>query len=209
MWHEVKQNTEEWLRVRLGKITGSGVAPLLTKGRKKDEYFGAGANTYIDEKVTEILTAAIPDQNSGRACEWGNEHEDEAIEVYELETWQKVERKGFYEGTPFIGCSPDGVVGNGIIEVKCPYNSVNHYKVLKSGEIPKEYKPQVFFNMWVTDSEWCDFISFDPRFKGENKLVIIRVTREENEEYIENMAERVRAAAKIIEEDLKRVGHGK
>jgi len=181
---EIEQNTEEWLELRLGRITGSAFAPLLVTP-KKGLKFGDGAITYIAKKVTEALTGEFEEEAYSRSCEWGHAHEDEAVEVYEEEMWVKVGKGGFYTSGEFIGCSPDGIIEDGIIEVKCPYNSVNHYKTISSGEVPKQYMPQVVFNMWVTGAKHCDFISYDHRFKSpKHRLFVKRVILSENEKYL-------------------------
>lgn len=205
---EIDQNTEEWLELRLGKITGSEVKDLMVKGKKKDSVFGVGALTYISTKATEILTGCIKEQLSNTACQWGNDHEDEAVYNYEQLKFTSVENGGFYvlDGNGFVGCSPDGVVdaGKGIIEVKCPYNSVNHFKTLKSGVVPKEYLYQVLHNTYVVGAEWCDFISYDPRFKDEKKrMVVIRVNLSDYEEQVCELKERTTLAIEMIQKEVE------
>jgi len=203
MRHEIEQNTKEWLKSRLGRITGSAFSPLLVTP-KKGKIFGDGAITYIAEKVTEILTGDIKEEAISKACNWGHFHEAEAVEVYEEDQWIKVSDGGFYTAGDYIGCSPDGIIEDGIIEVKCPYNSVNHYKTISSGEVPSQYMPQVVFNMWVTGAKHCDFISYDHRFiNPKHRLFVKRVILSEHEEYLMKIIHSVALAINEIRDVLK------
>ena len=96
--------------------------------------------------------------------QWGLDHEDEARTRYEFETVYRVKEIGFawldgFEGR--IGCSPDGIVGDGLVEIKCP-SSKAHVDHMLDGA-PKAYHLQMQFQMLVMDAQWCDFVSYDPR----------------------------------------------
>jgi len=203
---EMDQRSEEWFKMRLGKITGSGVADLLKKGRGKDAMFGDMAKTYISSKIAEKLTGDVPDMVSSRATDWGIENEDYAIEIYESETWSSVETVGFVVRDEWTGCSPDGLVGaDGIIEVKCPYNSTNHLKTIESGEVPAKHLPQVVFNTLICGRDWCDFISFDPRFPEASRLFVKRVLLSDHAELVEEMELRIAIATAEIKTRVERL----
>ena len=34
-------------------------------------------------------------------------------------------------------------------------------------------------NLWVTGAQWCDFVSFDPRFPEHLQLFVVRVARKD------------------------------
>lgn len=40
---------------------------------------------YMAELVGQIVTGLLPDEMSFKQCEWGNEHEDSARALFELE----------------------------------------------------------------------------------------------------------------------------
>lgn len=184
----IKQGTEEWHRQRLGKFTASTFANVMGKGKKKDEKFSIMAMTIIKEKVAQRLTDTYA-EISGAALEWGTENEPIAIKEYEELTGFKVNEAPFvplkgYED--YAGGSPDGFVEGqkGIIEVKCPYISGNHIEALIQKNIPlkswKMYHTQMQFNMLCTGSEFCDFISYDPRIIDEEKRIFVkRIKRDE------------------------------
>jgi hypothetical protein len=68
-------------------------------------------------------------------------------------------------------------------------------KKLKTVPIPAEYFPQVQGVMWVLDRDWCDYISYDPRFPPHLQLYVHRVMRDDP--YISNMKNEV---LKFLEE---------
>ena len=184
----MKQGTEEWFEARRGQITASRFSAVLTNPRaKRDREAGnlsKTAMTYLYEIMAEVMTGQCRELSSA-ALTHGNIYESFAREEYELHTLREVEECGFIqlEGHS-VGGSPDGLVGNdGIIEIKCPYNTTNHIETLESQEAPKKYIAQIQGNLWVTGRQWCDYISFDPRISGdyeERKIIILRIERDED-----------------------------
>lgn len=202
--HEIpKQGSEAWLKERLGRFTSSEFHKLLVKG--KGEVFGKTAVSYILEKVAERLTNTCVGFEGNKYTEWGSEHEAEAVSVYEQRQGVKVDVAPFIPLGTNAGGSPDGFVGSdGIIEVKCPFNQVNHLKYfLENAQIPKEYAIQIQGNLMATGRKWCDFISYDPRMHEvkTHQMFIQRVERDE--EIIKQIRERIDLAEievlKIIE----------
>ena len=72
--------------------------------------------------------------------------------------------------------------GAGIVEIKCP-RSAQHLRALRASGVLPEYLPQVHHNLWVSGAQWCDFISFDPRFPDALRVVVQRVTMTPAERY--------------------------
>jgi hypothetical protein len=134
------QQTEEWFAARLGKFTASRFGDLMTKGRKKDETFGGTAISYMMEVAAEQLTGQRV-QIFGAALDHGTEYEDAARQEYEKRTGVEVEELGFCEISDYSGGSPDGKVKDDdkLIEIKCPYNTVNHLKNVINKEIDMKY----------------------------------------------------------------------
>lgn len=194
---DLTQGSEEWHEARLGMVTASRFGDILTLPRsKKDQEAGklsTTAQSYMIEKLTEIMTGEAR-QLVGVALEWGTVNEPLARERYELDTLQLVTEVGLVEkeiGKYTIGGSPDGLVGeDGIIEIKCPYNTSNHVETLLGKPISKGYFAQIQGNLYVTGRQWCDYISYDPRIlKEQSQIVITRVQRDED--YIQNLEHRL------------------
>jgi len=101
-----------------------------------------------------------------------------ARQAYELKRGVFVDETGFIDH-PTIensGASPDGLVGNkGLVEIKCP-NSATHMETILSGKVPAKYIPQMMWQMSCTKREWCDFVSFDPRFPENLQIFVERIT---------------------------------
>jgi hypothetical protein len=113
------------------------------------------------------------------AMQWGTEQEPAARAAYERVTGISVEETGFIaHDTLLAGCSPDGLVDwDGLIEIKCPYNSAVHIETLLNG-MPSEHAAQVQGQLWITGRQWCDFVSFDPRMPVELQLHVQRIQRD-------------------------------
>lgn len=165
IYHNIKQNSPEWLDVRKGKFTASTFKNLfMTKTTQ-------GYNDEIMKVVYERLTGESPENFVGDYMNRGKELEPIAKEKYMMETFNDVEESGFFELNEWIGCSPDGLIGNdGLIEIKCPkYSTMINY--LLSGKLPSEYKYQVQGQLWVTKRLWCDFYAYHPKLKS----IIVRI----------------------------------
>lgn len=180
---DIEQGSPEWLAIRLGLASASRFKDVLSEPRSKaDKEAGALSDTaksYMNSLIAEIITGeqAII---TGKPLEWGSEHESSARIEYEFKHDTYVEEIGIcIHDNRMIGASPDGFVGaDGMIEIKCPYVSANHVKTVINGT-PVEHMPQIQGNLWVNGRDWCDFISFDPRVKDDNRLFVERVYRDE------------------------------
>jgi len=64
------------------------------------------------------------------------------------------------------------------LEIKCP-NSATHWEYFKSKKPPQKYFIQMQAQIAVTNKDWCDFVSFDPRMPDRSQLLIVRVDRDE------------------------------
>ena len=169
-----EQRTEEWFAQRLGKVTASRVADVIAKTKT-----GASASrdNYATQLILERLTNKQAEFYSNAAMQWGTETEPMARQAYELKRGVFVDEVGFIDH-PTIemsGASPDGLVGkNGLVEIKCP-ESKTHMEYLLNGKAPAKYIPQMMWQMACTGREWCDFVSFDPRFPENLQILVVKV----------------------------------
>ena len=201
----VEQRSQEWFNLRRGKITSSEIHKIMGKSELSDT-----AKTYLLERVSELF-GAMSATPGNSATEWGTKWEPVAVEYYADQTKTQVEAASFIPYSEHYGGSPDGLVApKGIIEVKCPHNSVNHFKhgLIKSDEDFKKKKPDYYYqcisNMICADAEWCDFISFDPRVDEKYVMFIYRLNR--NEDEVKNVLERLKMAVeqmKLYQSDIE------
>ena len=180
------QRTEDWLKKRAGKWTGSRFVDVLARNKRTGEPLKAYQDL-IWQIVTERMTGEPLEGQTGRALQWGTDVEPYAREQYELETGNVVTESGFivHPEYDFAGCSPDGLIGDdGGLEMKCPKSPIVHLERFLSG-VPEEYIPQIQGCMWVSGRQWWDFVSYDPRMPESHRLIIVRVKRDD--EYIKTL----------------------
>jgi len=186
---DLVQGTDEWLSIRLGKVTASRVADVIA--RTKTGPSASRAN-YMAELVAERLTGARGETFTNAAMQWGTDNEPEARLAYEFRTDVTVEQVGFiaHPSIEMSGASPDGLAGtDGLVEIKCP-NTATHIETLLTGTIPAKYETQMLWQMACTGRAWCDFASFDPRLPEEMRLFVKRFDRDDKR--IAEMEEQVR-----------------
>jgi len=169
------QGGSDWLQARVGKVTASEADNLLTPlFALKD---GETPKTYMARKLAETVL--------GRPLEGFTSFETEQGEILEMEAraWfafahdqYKVRQVGFIEHADGrCGCSPDALLDDdGGLELKCP-QPTNHVKYLLDGVLPKEYRVQVFFSMFVTGRPYWIFCSYRRKFRP----FVLRVERDE------------------------------
>lgn len=198
----IEQRSEEWFKIRKGKITSSEIHKIM--GGKTINDLTETAKTYLLEKVSETY-GGFAQLAQGAALEWGTELEPLAIEKYSERFNLQVDKASFIPAGDYFGGSPDGLVQpDGIIEVKCPYNSANHFKhgLIKTPEDFKKIAPNYYYqcisNMICAEARWCDFISFDPRVDPEYEMFVFRLSLDEKE--AEYVVEKVKVAANYIKE---------
>jgi len=155
----LKQGSDDWLRLRLGIPTASCFGKIITPAKME---LSRSAEGYIYDLISECVDG----EKGNISNEWidrGSEMEDEAVTYYEFVRDTEVERVGFcLTDDKRIGCSPDGLVGeDGGLEIKIPSMAV-HLKYLSVGSLPTEYRAQVQGALFVTGRKWWDFVSYNP-----------------------------------------------
>ena len=191
------QGTDGWLRDRLGCPSGSNFAKLITATGKPS----TSAEGYINQLIAERLMNNMASEV--KVTEWmqrGTELEPMAREFYEFASGNTVTEIGFCKhDTLECGVSPDGLVGDdGLLEIKCPAPST-HVSYLRKESLPSTYKQQVMGQLWISEREWCDFVSYHP----DMKTLITRVYRDD--EYISLLAAEVEKACNVIEIEYQKL----
>ena len=166
--HNVIQGSDDWHKIRSTKFTASNFYKLFAKPETKTY------QNFINEVVFARLTGELEEGYTNSYMQRGIEMESEAIMNYEFETFNKVHRCGFIEHSEWIGCSPDGLIGeDGMIQVKCPKATtlMDYY----GSQIPKNYMYQIQGELFVSGRKWSDFYVYHPKLKPQ----VIRVVRDE------------------------------
>ena len=180
----IEQGSREWLDLRCGIVTASNFSKVMAKGGGKTRL------SYMYQLAAEKLTGQPVETFTNASMEWGTECEPQARSSYELRENLDVEQVTFIKcNLEGVGCSPDGLISeDGIIEIKCPKTTTQIERYLK-GDFPSSCKAQVQGQLWVSEREWCDFLSFDPRIIGPSSYFLTRVLRDED--YIRDLENEV------------------
>lgn len=192
--YDAEQKSEDWLQVRIGRITGSNVGTILDHNPFKT----------CDQALLEICGIKKPNLDNNEHIIRGNIYEPIVRQYYENISKYQVKEVGFALSkiNNYIGGSSDGIVQNfkeieldGIIEIKVP-NSI--YSELLRRRHKKYIQPlhydQMQWTMGILKKNWCDYIVASTKDKI---CVINRVPFNEN--YFKKM---VNQAGVIIETKL-------
>lgn len=177
---EAEQRSEEWRLARCGRLTASVAKHILSTGRGGGE--AVGRRDLRIQLATERITGQpIEDGFQSDAMRRGAELEAEAIAAYEAHTGSLVQRVGFLAHIALpIGCSPDGMIDNAVggAEIKAP-KQATHLGYLLAKTLPEDYRPQILHSLLVTEADYWDFCSYDPRFPEPLQIFCIRTKRDD------------------------------
>ena len=197
----MEQRTEAWFADRLGKVTASRVADVIAK--TKSGYSATRAN-YMAQLICERLTGKQAESYTNADMERGVELEPIARAMYEMHTDSTVSEVGFifHPKIDMTGASPDGLVNDGLIEIKCP-RSGSHLEYVLAGVVPEKYKPQMGWQCLCTGRSWCDFVSYNQDFPEHLQLFVVRFTPEQD--YLNMLEEEVTKFLNELEVKLKKL----
>jgi putative phage-type endonuclease len=140
----LQQRSPEWHEARAGRLTASCFGAAL------------GLSPHLSRQALWRQLTGRETFSGNVATDWGTEHEDEAIGAYEEQTGSIVLPAPFIPYQEWSGCSPDGYVGDGLIEVKAPYTQ----RIYETW--PDHYRVQVIGQMAITGRDWCDCWCWTP-----------------------------------------------
>ncbi|MBB4077214.1 exodeoxyribonuclease (lambda-induced) [Bartonella fuyuanensis] len=202
----MEQRTAQWFQARLGKVTASNVYNVINKTAK-----GTPTGKYEEYKIkliTERLIGEISPHYETENMRWGIEHEENALREYSFIYDVEITKCGFIQHPTIkmAGASPDGLIGDdGLVEVKCP-RSTTHIRFCIDNEIRPEYHTQMQFQMACTGRQWCDFVSYDPRFAGTSSHLRIKIKRlYRNDKEIQQINQEVESFLTEIEREIQRI----
>lgn len=188
MFHDVAQNTDEWFKLRAGRLTASNFGTVMANLGKA---FGEPAKKYAVRIALEQLVGPLEgDSYQNEHMARGHEQEPIARMLYEEEYFCDVLNGGFFE-EDWIGVSPDGLVGeNGLIEIKSVLPHVHHSNVKRQSFDPA-YRWQILGQLKYTGREWLDFVSFCANYPDDKKLYVCRLYAENFNAEFSQMDDRI------------------
>jgi putative phage-type endonuclease len=193
-----QENREEWLKQRLGLVTGSAISNVLMDSSK------AGHRNYMAQLVCERLTGEPTETYISPAMQHGIDTEDEARAAYMARNAVIVEEVGFIRHPKLeAGCSPDGIVGqDGLIEIKC-VQPATALDLLESKKVPADHYNQIQWQLAVTGRDWCDYVVYQPKLPERLRLNVMRVVR--NQSDILNMTVKVEQFLEELNRKVKKL----
>ena len=197
----LQRDNSDWRLARCGKITASRAADVIAKTKTG---YGASRANYMAELLIERLTGCPTESFQSPAMQWGIEQEPFAKVAYAAFTGELVEDVGFIPHPSLLeaGASPDGKVLDGLVEIKCPA-SATHLDTLLTESIAQKYITQMQFQMACTQTQWCDFVSYDGRMPEHLQLFVKRVARDDA--YIAMLETEITAFDKELTEKLAKL----
>jgi len=152
MIKDIQQRSEEWLRLRIGSVGGSGVKNATAGGK------GKVRNDYMYKKAHEILSGKIAELYTNDAMQLGTDSEPLSRKDYEFIHDKQVDQIAMVKASEHKHCSPDGLVGDdGMIEIKNT-NGKNFVEIVHRDRVPPEHKKQIQWGLFICERDWCDFI---------------------------------------------------
>jgi len=181
---EHPQGSSEWKADRAGRATGSKASAVQAKGKGNAEAV-TRADYRVQLALERLLGEPCDDDFTSRDIQNGIDREPFARMAFEARTGLFVQEAGFaYWEKLMVGCSVDGFSEEarrkGFVEIKCP-KSKTHLEYLTGNRLPPVYKPQVLHNFLVTNCDYADFVSFDPKMPEKLQLFVFRIERDEAE----------------------------
>lgn len=185
----IYETREDWKQFRKNLFTASQINRLTAK-TKNQCGLSDGAITYILELINNEKGEPKPDIFNA-AMEWGNEQEPKAVLRYAEDNGLDVNDDDFiytsmggfvfFVYNKIAGGTPDLILKDKIVEIKCPNSDTHLYNYLfvNSDNFQKEYPiyyDQIQFNMFLCEKPKAVFMSFDPRIKKvENQVKYINI----------------------------------
>jgi hypothetical protein len=203
IFHDIPQNTEEWMALRLGKATASKFGIIMANEGKT---FGDPAKDYALQLALEQVTGKRAEFSfSNDHMERGHEQEPIARELYAEMSFVDVKNGGFFDWSCY-GDSPDGLVGNdGVVEIKSVI-AKTHYATLRRGSFDPAYRWQLVGHLDCTQRDWVDFISYCSDFPPNRQLITYRLYRDDCQDEIKRLQDRRGEFLALVQETRHAIG---
>jgi hypothetical protein len=181
-YFDIAQGSDEWLRLKHGVLSASTFKNIITAKTLKLS-MAQKSTLFFDDILSQRIDETLQPNFVSYDMQRGLDDEPFAVQQYAREYDADYKYCGFVINNSLgfpLGFSPDALIGDdGFIEIKSkmPKRQVqcilDHVcGRLKVPElIPSEFMMQVQAGLFVTERDWCDFISFSNGLQ----MVTIRV----------------------------------
>lgn len=189
---DCEQGSESWFECRKGLPTASNFSTVMAKGEGKTR------GKYLRKLAAEIITGVPGESFSNFHTERGKAMEAEARQTYAFINSVELVQVGFIRNGN-KGASPDSLISaNGGLEIKTALPDIQIDR-LECNRLPPEHRAQVQGNLWLSEREYWDFVSYWP------KLPILTVRVYRDEEYIRDMSAEVDRFNEELAELVERI----
>jgi putative phage-type endonuclease len=181
MTEEIIQGSDAWHQIRLGKITASRIANIMTKVKTGESAYRKRAKFEI---IRERLTGRRIESYKTALMQRGIDLEPLARAKYEHVKNVMIDQIAFvnHPTVPMAGASPDGLIGDhALLEIKCP-SPENHlgHLIDDGADLVATYNAQCQWQLaCMPDRKYVDLVSFDPDQKEHLQLFIKRLYKDE------------------------------
>lgn len=195
-----EQRTQEWFSERLGKVTASSLHKVLAKTKTG---YGADRGNYLTQLIIERITGQKAESYTNASMQWGIEQEPAARAAYEAHRGVLVTEVGFipHPTIEMAGASPDGLVEDGMVEIKCPDSKTALEAWLSKNPVESKYFAQMQWQMACAKRPWCDYVIYDPRMPVKARLLVVRVPRDDR--WLEEAETEVKKFLGEVDEKVK------
>ena len=189
----IEYRSEQWFQARAGKFTASDFYKVMAKPADKNAVWSKTTLNYIRLKATEKYTSNYAFRPDCQATRWGTDNEPLAIKAFATATGFGIHETGFVCSKELsdVGATPDVIFTDShgvraLAQIKCPFNNSYHSKyrekILDCGTLRKTksaYFWQMQGEMWVTDTPYSYFVSFDKRYSMDERLHYVKISRDD------------------------------
>lgn len=203
---EVEQGSDDWKRLREGRLTGTKIGKIFAKSRNSEELFDTSKHLLgFYEMLAERLTDS-DDLTSG--IERGHELEEEALQMASDELGIEFVHGNVWQADANHIESPDGYTEDltMAIEIKC-LSSSRHIQAIYEDIYPQEYMAE-YLNYFLVNPklETLFIYLYDPRFMSEKlRSRCWFIGRSDIKDKLKRMEEVKKQALKDIEQAVKQL----
>ncbi len=150
------QKSPEWYAARAGNPGASSISKIITSTGQISKQ----REDYLFQLAGEKITGQCEESFCSQAMLNGIAREDTARSLFEMVYGVEVRQVGivYKDEWKLFHCSPDGLPGDSVLELKCPMLKT-HVRYLLDGKLPTDYFGQVQMSLYVTERELCYFMS--------------------------------------------------
>ena len=191
------QGTDEWVIAKLGVPSASNFNKIITSTGNLSKQ----APKYMQLLLNEITNGYLTVEYESAWMKRGKELEEEARDYYSNLTKQQVCEVGFiYNDSRQFGCSPDGILKDKGLEIKCPKELEDISKYYT------QYKAQIQGSMLITGFKKWDLFIYHVGYNGKNTEINYKLkTYDRDEKFIEKLSEYLTAFSEVFNKEKEKV----